>query len=325
MQHPVTSTGKGHSWQAITGHHVGSTRRGHSWRSVRGHPMTSTRRVHSWRPVTRHPVASTGKVQPVEAIPSPQLHVIEPVNRSWKTGREDAITCELCAYTTKRKEKYLEHLRCHITQRYICKICGRACLKVIIFVIFFPSLIAIIFILYFPAARPPTQQQTNDSRKDAEKKTAEKATFRSLVAEAAAETNSPTPENEEIVEIITDLGITIENQPDPAVVKRIRDFYNSEAKKAETAKCIRHLNVFWKTRKVRRFECASCYYQTDEPQKYEQHLQCHELQFTCKLCTRKCLEVNASFSWCLGVFFTFYFQLTLNLLLNLLNKVFFSD
>ena len=165
---------------------------------------------------------------------------------------------------------------------------------------FFPSLIAIFFIFYFPAARPPTQQQVKDSGKDAEKKPAEKATFRSLVAEAAAETNSQDPENEEIVEIITDLGITIENQPDPAVVKRIRDFYNSEAKKAETAKCIRHLNVFWKTRKVRRFECASCYYQTDEPQKYEQHLQCHELQFTCKLCTRKCLEVNASFSWCLG-------------------------
>ena len=137
MQHPVTSTGKGHSWQAITGHHVGSTRRGHSWRSVRGHPMTSTRRVHSWRPVTRHPVASTGKVQPVEAIPSPQLHVIEPVNRSWKTGREGAITCELCAYTTERKEKYIEHLRCNITQRYMCKICGRACLQVNIFVTFF--------------------------------------------------------------------------------------------------------------------------------------------------------------------------------------------
>ena len=51
-----------------------------------------------------------------------------------------------------------------------------------------------------------------DSGKDAEKKPADKATFRSLVAEAAAETNSQDPENEEIVEIITDLGITIENQ-----------------------------------------------------------------------------------------------------------------
>ena len=152
--HPVSSTEKGHFSGPVMGHPVSSRGRGNSWRSVTGHPVSSTGRTHSWRPVTRHPVSTSGRrsSQPVTGhpvsstrrgnshrpdagIPLPQLHVIEPVNR--KGGREGAITCELCAYTTKRKEKYLEHLRCHITQRYMCKICDRACLKVNIVVIFF--------------------------------------------------------------------------------------------------------------------------------------------------------------------------------------------
>ena len=156
--HPVSSTRGRHSWgpvrgrwQAVTGHPVAASRRGHSWRSVTRHPVSSTGRGHSWRQVTAHTIASIRRKlsqKPVAEIPSPQLNVIEPVNRSWKTGRKGAITCELCAYTTERKEKYVEHLRCHITQRYICKICGRACLKVNIFVII-SSLIAIFFFYTF--------------------------------------------------------------------------------------------------------------------------------------------------------------------------------
>ena len=314
-EHPVSSTGSGHSWQPVKGQPVLATAKGHSWQPVKEHPVSSTGSGHSWRPIKERPVSSTAKGhswQPVSGIRS-TLHVIEPVNRSWKTGREGAITCELCAYTTERKEKYVEHLQCHITQRYMCKICGRACLKVKVFIIFF-IINCHIFLLYFSGARQQTQQandprkdaENNDSRKDAENRPSEKTTASNIEKSAtpAAKPNSKNPESDEVVEIMTDLGITIANQLDPTVVKRIRDFYNSEAKKAETAKCLRHLNIWWKTRKVRRFECASCYYQTDEPEKYKQHFMCHGLQFTCKLCTRKCLEVNECFSWCLGALFT---------------------
>ena len=313
-------TRTGHPWRPVTGQPVPSTGSGRSWQAVKGHSGSSTGSGHSWQAVKGHPVSSIGKGnswQPVAGIPS-QLHVIEPVNRSWKTEREGAITCELCAYTTERKEKYVEHLQCHITQRYMCKICGRACLKVNIFIIFF-IINCHIFLLYFPVARPQTIQANDtrtdseniDSRKDAKNRPSEETTASNVEkpATSTAKPNFKNLEGDEVVEIMTDLGITIANQPDSAVVKRIRDFYNSEAKKAETAKCIRHLNMWWKTRKVRRFECASCYYQTDEPDKYKQHLLCHGQQFTCKLCTRKCLEVNECFSWCLEVLFTLYFEL----------------
>ena len=150
-RYPASSTGSGHSWQALKGHPASSTGSGHSWQALEGQPASPTEsghswqaekgrgRGHSWQAVKGKPVSSPGSGhswKPVVGIPS-QLHVIEPVNRSWKTGREGAITCELCAYTTERKEKYVEHLQCHITQRYMCKICGRACLKVKIFIIFF--------------------------------------------------------------------------------------------------------------------------------------------------------------------------------------------
>ena len=63
-------------------------------------------------------------------VSAPSPVEIRPVNRSWKAAREGSVTCDLCAYTTERPEKLEQHARLHVTQRLVCKICRRACLKV---------------------------------------------------------------------------------------------------------------------------------------------------------------------------------------------------
>ena len=107
-------------------------------------------------------------------------------------------------------------------------------------------------------------------------------------------------------------SIAAVQSPDAATVKKIKEFYNSEQKRSETAKILRQLKMWWKKRKQQQFECESCFYQTDKEEKYNEHLKCHESQIFCKLCNRALLEVNSILNGT-GVLFFFFMTTTITL------------
>lgn len=77
--------------------------------------------------------------------------------------------------------------------------------------------------------------------------------------------------------------------------KQIQAYYQSLERRHESSQVLGSLRTRWRARRRQRYECEPCMFGTNSKEEHDEHRQCHQKDYHCKLCRRACFSVITVF------------------------------